>query len=321
MLWPRAADILNSMRSFFLNLLTIIFVGVTIYLVVKSDFPDFAKNFLSDSSIHFALPDFSAGAPTLGEEATPETKITPGNIALPGPLAEIKDGSAASSDAAGTLTVKGIIVDTNAERQKNAIGSLRESHALDASAKVKAEDILARQYFEHTAPDGKTVSDLVTNEGYDYIRIGENLALGNFKNDLDVVTAWMNSPGHRANILDGRFTDIGVGVAFGLYQGHYVSVAVQHFGRPRSSCPAVDEVLKNKVTAGQAELTDLATSLEALQKAIEEGRSQGKDMNAETDLYNSGVEKYQERFKEVDALRKEYNAEVAAFNACIDSMK
>ncbi len=240
---------------------------------------------------------------------------------LPGPLVKISPNAPTTSSPApvpseGNLTVNGIILATNKERVQHSDKALTESRKLDASAQVKANDILTRQYFEHTAPDGKTVSDLVVVQGYTYIKIGENLALGDFKSDTDVVTAWMNSPSHRANILDAAFTEIGVGVAHGMYQGHIVYVAVQHFGRPLSSCPTIDTGLKAEVEAGQKALADLSAYLESLKKAIDEGRAQGKDMNDTVAIYNAGVEKYQTDFAHVDALRTEYNNEVSAFNSC-----
>lgn len=248
--------------------------------------------------------------------STPAAAQPAANIVLPGPLTKITD-TTSPDQLSGALTVPGIISGTNSERLKqNEIG-LTESTELDASAKVKALDILGRQYFEHTAPDGKTVSDLVKAQGYTYIKIGENLALGTFKSDADVVAAWMASPGHRENILDPQFSQIGVGVAHGMYQGHMVYVAVQHFGRPSSACPTVDAALKAQVATGQTELTNLANSLDQLKNEIDQGRAQNQNMSSTITIYNQGVEKYQTEYAQVDVLRAKYNAEVSAFNVCI----
>jgi uncharacterized protein YkwD len=222
----------------------------------------------------------------------------------------------ASTSSASTLTVSGIIAQTNKQRRGQSAATLAESSRLDASAQVKADDILRRQYFEHTAPGGKTVSDLVAAQGYQYIKIGENLALGDFSSDEDVVTAWMNSPGHRANILDSAYTEMGVGVAFGMYQGHMVSVAVQHFGRPLSTCPTVEPGLKTEVETDQANLTTLAASLDSLKKSIDQGTVQGQNMDSTITVYNQGVEKYKTQFAAVEVLRQKYNTEVTAFNSC-----
>jgi uncharacterized protein YkwD len=217
------------------------------------------------------------------------------------------------------LTTQGIIARTNAERAKLSVATVSESAQLDASASIKAEDILARQYFEHTAPDGRNVSNLVGDQGYTYIKIGENLALGDFVSDADVVTAWMNSPGHRANILDPDFKEMGVGVAYGMYKGHNVYVAVQHFGRPSSSCPVVNVDLKAAVEAGQAMLGATASSLQSQKAAIDQGKAQGQDESSAIATYNAGVDKYQSDYALVEALRAKYNDEVVAFNKCVSN--
>lgn len=216
-----------------------------------------------------------------------------------------------------TLTVHGIIANTNEERTSRGFGSLSGSTQLSASAQVKAQDILDRQYFEHTAPDGTELSDLVDNQNYEYVRIGENLALGTFKDDADVVTAWMNSPGHRANILEGKYTEIGIGIASGTYEGKQVVVAVQHFGTPKTVCPSIDSSLKARFESGQIELEAMANELETLSKVIEEGRAQGKSMNEEVATYNANADVYKLKVSEIDALRKIYNVQVEAFNTCI----
>ena len=243
-----------------------------------------------------SVTDSFSNLMNIGQEGT-DTQIP--DVVTPGPLTKISTGTQATTQPAATpivpaspvaavqpapvssatestalpanslLSVEGIIMQTNTQRSQNGVATLTESAQLDASAEVKAKDILARQYFEHTAPDGKTVSDLVGEQGYTYIKIGENLALGDFTSDADVVTAWMNSPGHRANILDPEFQQIGVGVAYGLYQGQYVYVAVQHFGRPSSACPSISASLKSQVEDGQASLTTEANTLQSEKTAID----------------------------------------------------
>ncbi len=288
-----------------INFITICFVIVTGYFLL-------VKN-----------PRVSELATTFYKQATSEFKTIPEqqsipSVSLPGPLEKIGKSTSTvfASPQGAQLTRQGIVTETNKQRQAESVASLKESFQLDASAQVKADDILARQYFEHVAPDGKTVSDLVGEQGYVYIKIGENLALGNFKNDADVLAAWMASPGHRANIVDPAFTEIGVGVAHGLYKGSQVYVAVQHFGRPASTCPTIDPNLKASVIAGQQELTNLSTYLESLKKAIDQGRAQGKNMDDTITIYNQGVDTYQTKFNQVDALRTQYNREVSAFNSC-----
>ena len=238
-------------------------------------------------------------------------------VITPGPL-EIKNLQNIGNANSGSITLSGVIDRTNYEREQNSLAGLVESTQLDVSAQTKANDILARQYFEHISPDGKNVSDLVTVAGYSYVRVGENLALGNFKDNVDVLTAWMNSPGHRANILDKSYQDIGVGVAYGTYQGEQVVVVVQHFGRPRSSCPDVNDQIKNSVQDLQIQIKSLAASLEVLKNNIDTARSNGEYVdNTIIDAYNGAVVRYEAMVANSNNLRDTYNSQVKAFNSCL----
>ena len=295
-------------RTFIINVITVVFVAATLYFLFKNNnIPAAVKQDLQPESVITS----SSTASGVAQSGTP-TVVTPGPL-----LSKVQSWFLSSTP--GTLTRSGIIADTNVQRGDNAVPQLTESVALDASAQVKANDILARQYFEHTAPDGVTVSTLVTDQGYDYIRVGENLALGDFKNDQAVVDAWMNSPGHRANILDPKFMNIGVGVATGMYKGQEVVVAVQHFGRPASSCPIVDDSLETQITTGQAQLERLSASLNDLQAQIDKERGSGEDTSGIAASYNKGIDTYNADYAAVEKVRTEYNTEVQAFNACLVS--
>src|SRR3989344_1210151 len=96
------------------------------------------------------------------------------------------------------LTVGGVISWTNFFRQTNNFTVLKENNILNSIASSKLEDILGRQYFEHVSPSWEGAGDIANKFGYKFVLIGENLEMGDFKDDEDVVKAWMNSPGHRA---------------------------------------------------------------------------------------------------------------------------
>jgi uncharacterized protein YkwD len=162
-------------------------------------------------------------------------------ISAPPPLRSGEDSPGA------VLTRSGVIAFTNEERRNNGGTALKEDVRLDAAAEKKAQDILDKQYFEHVSAEGHGPDYFVSSAGYDYIIIGENLALGNFLSDQDLVGAWMNSPGHRENILRPQFREIGVAVVRGAYEGKSAWVAVQEFGTPKGICPAADEGLKRTV--------------------------------------------------------------------------
>ena len=129
------------------------------------------------------------------------------------------------------ITPENIISLTNQSRAGFSLKALTENSVLDKAAQAKANDMLAKGYFSHTTPEGKTPWTFITAAGYNYLEAGENLAV-NFHQAEDVETAWMNSPGHKANIVNKDFEEIGIGVASGDFQGHEATIVVQMFGVP-----------------------------------------------------------------------------------------
>ncbi len=122
---------------------------------------------------------------------------------------------------------------TNTERSNNSVGALVENALLDKSAQAKANDMAAKGYFAHVTPDGLQPWAFIEQAGYDYQYAGENLAV-RFVDSKDVVNAWMSSPTHRANIVKAQYTEIGVGIADGMYKGMPATFVVQHFAKPSS---------------------------------------------------------------------------------------
>lgn len=129
------------------------------------------------------------------------------------------------------ITPANIISLTNQSRESYQLRDLSENLVLDKAAQIKADDMLARGYFSHNTPDGKTPWDFITGSGYGYIMAGENLAV-NFTEAENVEQAWMDSPGHKANIVNKNFEEIGIGISQGEYQGHSAIFVVQMFGTP-----------------------------------------------------------------------------------------
>ena len=109
----------------------------------------------------------------------------------------------------------------NAERARRGLGALTRDDRLDVAARRHARDMVARQYFAHRSPEGRHSSDRIRSAGYlasaSAWVVGENLAWGTYDRATPraIVAAWMASPGHRANILDRRYRQIGVGLAPG----------------------------------------------------------------------------------------------------------
>lgn len=120
----------------------------------------------------------------------------------------------------------------NAERSARNIPTLTTNDKLITAAASKANDMLARSYFSHIDPDGNYVWPKITAAGYTpYLTLGENLAM-DFTSASDMVTAWMNSPTHRANLLNENFQDQGVASASGRYDNdHDTTIVVSLFGK------------------------------------------------------------------------------------------
>jgi uncharacterized protein YkwD len=221
----------------------------------------------------------------------------------------------------GELTKDGVIASTNKNRKEVAgLPALVENSKLNKSAEAKVKDMFAKQYFEHVSPSGVGVSDLAEQQGYEFIIIGENLALGNFKNDDAVLTAWMNSPGHRANILNNKYTQIGVAVGKGTFEGKEVWLAVQHFGLPKSACPSINEVLKTKIELSQKRIISMQEDLAIQKKNIDSGGvHDGKTQQEQIEAYNAEVGVYNNLVAQIKASIEQYNAGVRAFNACVEA--
>ena len=100
----------------------------------------------------------------------------------------------------------------NAERTKRGISALTLDSNLSSVARKKSQDMVNKNYFDHTSPTYGSPFDMMKQFGISYRTAGENIAKGQ-KTPQEVVTAWMNSEGHRKNILNPNFTNLGVGIA------------------------------------------------------------------------------------------------------------
>jgi uncharacterized protein YkwD len=146
-----------------------------------------------------------------------------------------------------------VVVDlTNKERGEIAEKPLVRSATLDAAAKLKAEDMAKNEYFAHYSPTNVSPWHWFDEAGYVYAYAGENLAI-HFTDSTEVVDAWMNSPAHRANIVNGLYTEIGVGTAKGKYEGYDTVYVVQLFGTPAVPPVATTPVVVPPATLVEAE--------------------------------------------------------------------
>ncbi|MDP3883131.1 MAG: CAP domain-containing protein [Candidatus Staskawiczbacteria bacterium] len=211
-----------------------------------------------------------------------------------------------------------IISETNLKRQENGnLLALKENAFLDQAAAAKANDMFANQYFEHMSPAGVDPGKLVNNYGYNYVVAGENLILGNFSSEQDVVQNWMDSPGHRENILNNRYTEIGVAIIKGTYQGQIVWIGVQEFGFPMSSCDQPDNNLKDQIDLDKAQLDQLAIQIDEKKKQIDETNPRSSAYNQMADDYNQLVARYNSLAEKTKLEILDYNSQINIFNNCV----
>lgn len=175
-----------------------------------------------------------------------------------------------SSDWLVSTILPAVIVDlTNEERADEAVGTLRRNPLLDRSAQLKAEDMAAKGYFAHESPTGETPWFWFGEAGYNFVHAGENLAV-HFTDSGEVVKAWMGSPTHRANIVNGNYQEIGIGTAKGVYEGFPTIFVVQHFGSPVATVPNSPLLLPEVAAAAPAVVVEepLTTS-EVLAESVD----------------------------------------------------
>lgn len=134
-----------------------------------------------------------------------------------------------------------LLVETNRVRDERNFAPLRLSQKLGEAAQGHAQDMANNNYFAHASPDGSsTIANRITATHYSFSLAAENLAAG-YDSAVAVVTDWLNSPGHRDNLLNPNYTDVGFGLFFDASPGvapneaTYSNYWVQNFGRPTDS--------------------------------------------------------------------------------------
>lgn len=216
------------------------------------------------------------------------------------------------------LTKAGTIKWTNEQRTANNLPPLAQNPKLDAAAQAKTQDMLRLQYFGHVSPSGAGAADLAKNAGYQFIAIGENLAMGDFKDDQALVLAWMNSPGHRANILNSRYTEIGVAVLRESFENQTTWLAVQEFGLPLSACPQPDAKIKIAIDSYNSQLEQWSQTLQAQKSALENPRGLSREEYInKVNTYNDLVSQYNAFVAQIKILINQYNNQIELFNECV----
>jgi uncharacterized protein YkwD len=140
--------------------------------------------------------------------------------------------SSGSSGGASVGTNSGyaaqVLALTNSQRAKAGCKALSVSSKLTTAAQSHTADMAANNYFSHDSQDGRSPFDRMKDAGYSFSAAAENIAMGQ-QTPADVMSAWMNSPGHKANILNCTYTQLGVGYAVSKSGSPYWT---QDFGKP-----------------------------------------------------------------------------------------
>jgi uncharacterized protein YkwD len=180
------------------------------------------------------------------KNAVPPTLLDPSEFLTRGEMAEIIYriiGSDQFKEDNEFAELKQEVIElTNVERQKAGLPPLTYNAYLESSAQVHADDMQQRDYFEHDTPEGKTPTERIKSSGYlnEYDQcncnksyaVGENLGKGQVS-AAEAVETWMNSPEHKANILNAKFSEIGIGISEITVQnnGNFLGYFwVQNFG-------------------------------------------------------------------------------------------
>ncbi len=272
----------------------------------------------SSTKIHATTTKKSRPKAQLPIQKVAVETITP-KITTPEPLIAVSLSEVIASTSTptnlGALNQKDIFTIINSERVKAGLSPLVFNGLLSTIARVKALDMVKNKYFAHVAPDGTDIAKLAKEYQYEYLNVGENLALGDFTSSAQVMDGWMHSPGHRANILNTHFTEVGIAALRGEWEGREVWFAVQEFGRPQSDCPKPDSTLEERIKSYEAEIIQHETRLATLRGEIDS--EPAGTMNEKVDEYNMYVEAHN---KLVALMKQEinvYNAAASTYNTCV----
>ncbi|QJC54449.1 SCP-like extracellular [Paenibacillus albicereus] len=174
----------------------------------------------------FAWPNYTAkptatpkptAAPTATPKPTAAPTATPKPTAAPTatPAPTTAPGSGQEESGTGSFAQQ-VVTIVNQERAKQGLAALKSDTQLSEVALVKAKDMYTNNYFSHTSPTYGSPFDMMKQFGVTYRYAGENIAKGQ-RTPAEVMNAWMNSAGHKANILKAEYTNIGVAYHNGVW--------------------------------------------------------------------------------------------------------
>ncbi len=248
-----------------------------------------------------------------GKEDGYEDKLTEDD-----PKEDKEDLKATEKEKKKTLTTSGILEKSNLERKREGIKPMTRNETLDKIAENKLNDMFENQYFDHISPGGREVKDLAEDVGYEFLFVGENLAKGIFEDDQELVTGWMNSPGHRENILNPRYLEIGISVKKDLYLGDRIWMAVQVFALPLDACPIVNYEWIDVMYENREAAHLISKEIDDLKEKIATTRPRyGSDYNEKVEKYNRLVELHNNLIDKMQEATDIYNKQYEERNNCL----
>lgn len=139
-----------------------------------------------------------------------------------------------------------LVLLANKSRLDKGLSPLSYDTNLQAAAVAKVKDMALNDYFEHFSPTGKTPWEFMIENNYSYTIAGENLAM-DFVSENDIEQAWLNSPTHRANILNPEFENIAIAVEKDNFNGRETYLVVQMFGKKNQGLSSNANLLYYKI--------------------------------------------------------------------------
>lgn len=222
-----------------------------------------------------------------------------------------KNTAAKQSASREDLNKKAVIDLTNKARAQNGLPPLTENPLLDSIAEARVTDMLEKQYLAHVSPTGQQASDIAQGIGYHYKVIAENIGSGDFYSNQKIIDGWMQSPGHRNNILSAEVQEIGAAVLKGNMRGMETYVSVQIFGLQSlpvtlNACAAPSDIVLHEIETKKSEIESLRGQLEWLK--------------SEVDTENESIET-DKRYAYDDEKIAMLNERIRSFNEKVRSMK
>jgi uncharacterized protein YkwD len=295
-------------------------------------------------------PDRSAAGPAAPKNVTdsemPFWGTTAQSVQSNSPASQQQSGSRNNTRQSlpqEPLTKDAIIKVGNDVRASHGLAPLAEHHLLNKVAEERLHDMFQKQYIGHVSPSGEQASDHAQRLGYHYKIIAENIASGYFLNNQKVIDGWMQSPGHRQNMLSPDIREIGAAIDKGQYQGANTWIAVQIFGlqslpvsmKKRCIPPPQDlyaelesrntEVsnLEGRLSRFKQELDQEISSIEADRRYVGNYSQAVNNLNIRISSYNEKSAWYNNSLADLMAQRailksmaEDYNKRVQAYRDC-----